>query len=133
MSPTQMEEENKEEAKNKPRVLNSGASAHYHPTAFDKESPNNGRSSCIVFVNGSEVHSSRQGNTTIVIAEFKTKLNEALLSVGTLVQQQEHPADLLTQRVNSDSRITQIYAKTTSHIRPEQPSPTQIRLSAAGT
>ena len=95
MSPTQIKEENKEEARNEPCVLDSGASAHYYPKAFNKESPKNGRSNRIIFANGSEVHSSRQGNTKIVIAEFKTKLNEAILLVGTLVQQQEHPADLL--------------------------------------
>ena len=98
MSLTQLEEENKEEARNEPLVLDSGVLAHYYPTAFDEESPNDGRSqdNQIIIANGSEVHSSRQGNTEIVIAEFKTKLNKVLLLVGTLVQQQEHPADLLT-------------------------------------
>ena len=67
-----------------------------------------------------------------MIAKFKTKLNKALLLVRTLVQQQEHTADLLTRRVNSNGRIKQIYARTTSHVRPKQPSPTQIQLSAAG-
>ena len=124
MSLTKIEEENKEEARNEPLVLDSGATAHYYPTAFHKESPNDGRSNRIIFVNSSEVRSSRQGNTKIVIAEFKTELNKALLSAGTLVQQQEHPADLLTQRVNSDSRIMQIYTRTTSHVRPKLPSPT---------
>ena len=98
MSPTQIKEENKEEVRNEPLVLDSGAALHYYPTAFDKESPNDGRSqdNRIIIANGSAVHSSRQGNTKIVIAEFKNELNEALLLVGTLVRQQEHPADLLT-------------------------------------
>ena len=123
MSPTQIEEENKEETRNEPLVINSGATAHYYPTAFDEESPNDGRS---------KVRSSRQGNTELVITEFENELNEALLSVGTLVRQQEHPANLLTHRVNRDGRITQTYARTTCHVRPEQPSPTRNRLSVAG-
>ena len=70
MSPTQIEEENKEET-TVPLVFDSGASAHYYPTAFDEESPNDGRSQehRIIIANGVE-------------------LNEALLSVGTLVQRQ---------------------------------------------
>ena len=70
MSPTQIEEENKEET-TVPLVFDNGASAHYYPTAFDEERPNDGRSQehRIVIANGVE-------------------LNEALLSVGTLVQRQ---------------------------------------------
>ena len=32
MSPTQIEEENKEETRNEPLVIDSGATAHYYPT-----------------------------------------------------------------------------------------------------
>ena len=69
MSPTQIEEENKEETRNEPLVTDSGATAHYHPTAFDEKSLNDGRSQV----------------TERVIVEFKRELNEAILSVGTLV------------------------------------------------
>ena len=133
MSTTRIEEKN-DEARNKPLVLDSGATAHYYPTAFDEESPNDSRSqdNQIIIANGSEVCSRSQGNSEIVIAEFKNDLSEALLSAGTLVQQQEHPADLLTQRITSNGRITQICARTMSHIRPKLPSPTRLRLSAAG-
>ena len=44
MSPTRIEEKNKEEARNKPFVLDSGATSHYYPMAFNEESPNDGRS-----------------------------------------------------------------------------------------
>ena len=44
MSPTWIEEENNEKETTKPLVLDSGASAHYYPTAFKKEIPNDGRS-----------------------------------------------------------------------------------------
>ena len=66
MSLTQIEEENKEETRNKPLVIDSGATAHHYPTVFDEESPNNGRSQI----------------TEQVIAEFKHELNEAILSAG---------------------------------------------------
>ena len=123
MSPTQIEEENKEETRNEPFVIDSGATAHYYTTAFDEESLNDGRS---------QVRGSKQGNTERMIAEFMNELIEALLLVGTLVRQQEHPANLRTHRVNKDGRITQTYTRTTCHVRPEQPSPTRIRLSVAG-
>ena len=115
MSPTQIEEQNNEEETTEPLVFDSGASAHFYPTAFDEESPNDGRSQehQIIIANGVE-------------------LNEALLSVGTLVQQHEHPADLLTRCVNKNGRITQTYARKTGHVRPEQPSLERIRLSVAG-
>ena len=133
MSTTRIEEKNKEEATNKPLVLDSGATSHYYPTAFDEESPNDGRSqgNRITLADGSEVLTRRsQGNSKIVIAEFKKKFNR-LVSVGALVQQHEHPVDLLTRRVTINGRITQIYARHTTHVSPELPSPTQIRLSAA--
>ena len=99
MSPTQIEEENKEET-TVPLVFDSGASAHFYPTAFDEESPNDGRS---------QEH-------RIIIATG-VALNEELLAIGTLVR----PADLLTRPV-SNGRRTQTYARTTTHVRPEQPS-----------
>ena len=110
MSPTQIEEET-----TVPLVFDSGASAHYYLTAFDKESPNDGGSQeyRIIIANGVE-------------------LSKALLLVGTLVQQQEYPADLLTRHVNRNGRLTQTYARTTGHVRPEQPSLEQLRLSVAG-
>ena len=107
MSLTQIEEENKEET-TVSLVFDSGASAHYYPTAFDEESPNDGRSQehRIIIANGVE-------------------LNKALLSV-------EHPGDLLTRPVNRNGRLTQTYARTTVHVCPEQPSLERIRLSVAG-
>ena len=39
MSTTRIEEKNEEEATNAPLVLDSGATSHYYPTAFDEESP----------------------------------------------------------------------------------------------
>ena len=124
MSTTRIEEKNKE-ARNKPLVLDSEATVHYYPTAFNEESPNDGRSqdNQIIIANGSKVRSRSQGNSEIMNAEFKNELSEALLSAGTLVQQ-EHPVDPLTRRVTSHSRIIQIYAITTSHVRPELPSTT---------
>ena len=68
MSTTQIEEKNKEEARNKPLVLDSGAISHYYPTAFKaRRGPNNGRSQGdrITIANGSEVH----------IPEFKNEFN----------------------------------------------------------
>ena len=111
MSPTQIEEQNNEEETTEPLVFDSGASAHFYPTAFDEESPND----------GSQDH-------RIIIATGR-ELNESLLSIGTLVR----PGNLLTRRVNRNGRITQTYARTTGHVRPEQPSPTRIRLSVAGS
>ena len=58
MSPTQIEEENNKEETTESPVIDSRATAHYYPTAFDEESPNNGRSKI----------------TERVIAEFKNKL-----------------------------------------------------------
>ena len=110
MSPTQIEKQNNEEETTEPLVLDSGASAHFYPTAFDEESPND----------GSQDH-------RIIIATGR-ELNESLLSIGTLVR----PGNLLTRRVNRNGRITQTYARTTGHVRPEQPSLTRIRLSVAG-
>ena len=110
MSPTQIEKQNNEEETTEPLVLDSGASAHFYPTAFDEESPND----------GSQDH-------RIIIATGR-ELNEALLSIGTLVR----PGNLLTRRVNRNGRITQTYARTTTHVRPEQPSLNRVRLSAAG-
>ena len=120
MSPTQIEEQNNEEETTEPLVFDSGASAHFYPTAFDEESPNDGRS---------QEHQ--------IIIATGVALNEELLSVGelllvgTLVRRQDHPADLLTRPI-SDSRRTQTYARTTAHVRPEQPSLNRVRLSAAG-
>ena len=115
-------------------VLDSGASAHYYPTAFDEESPNDGsnQDNRITLADGSIVPTRRsQGNSKILIAEFKNEFTRLIL-VGALVQQHEHPADLLTRHITIDSRIRQIYARNTTHVRPDLPSPTRIRLSAAG-
>ena len=101
---------NFKEETTEPLVFDSGASAHFYPTAFDEESPND----------GSQDH-------RIIIATGR-ELNESLLSIGTLVR----PGNLLTRRVNRNGRITQMYARTTCHVRLEQPSLTQIRLSVAG-
>ena len=129
MSTTRIEEE---ETTNEPLVLDSGATAHYYPTAFDEESPNDGSNQGITTANGSIEPTRRtQGNGEIVITEFKNEFTR-LLSVGALVQQHEHPADLLTRRITIDGRIRQIYARNTTHVRPDLPSPTRIRLSAAG-
>ena len=120
MSPTQIEEQNNEEETTEPLVFDSGASAHFYPTAFDEESPNDGRS---------QEHK--------IIIATGVALNEELLSVGkpvsvgTLVRRQDHPADLLTRPVSDDRRI-RTYARTTAHVRPEQPSLNRVRLSAAG-
>ena len=98
MSPTQIEEQNNEEETTEPLVFDSGASAHFYPTAFDEESPNDGRS---------QEHK--------IIIATGVALNEELLlvgklvSVGTLVRRQNHPADLLTRPI-SDGRQTQTYA-----------------------
>ena len=102
MSPTQIEEQNNEEETSEPLVFDSGASAHFYPTAFDEESPNNGRYQI----------------TERVIAEFKNEFVR-LISAGALVRQ-------------SPPTLTQTYARTTTHVRPEQPSLNRIRLSAAG-
>ena len=104
MFPTEIEEQNNKEETTEPLVFDSGASAHFYPTAFDEESPNDGRS---------QEHN--------IIIATGVALNEELLSVGTLVQRQDYPADLLTRPI-SDGRRTQTYARTTAHIRPEQPS-----------
>ena len=106
MSQTQIEENNNEENSNESFVLDSGASAHYYPTAFDEESPNDGsiQDNRITLADGSEVPTRRsQGNSEIVIEEFKNKFNRLIL-VGALVQQHENPADLLTRRITIDGR-----------------------------
>ena len=97
MSPTRIEEENNEEE----TIFDSGASAHYYLTAFNEESPNDGRS---------QEHQ--------IITATGVALSKELLAIGTLVQ----PAD----------RRPQTYARTTVHVRPEQPSLNRIRLSVAG-
>ena len=114
-------------------VLDTGASGHYYPTAFDEESPNDGSNQGITTANGSIEPTRRtQGNGKIVITEFKNEFTQ-LISVGALVRQHhEHPADLLTRRTAIDGRIRQIYARNTIHVRPNLPSPERIRLSAAG-
>ena len=98
MSPTRIEEENTEER----TVFDSGATAHYYPTAFEEESPNDGRYQI----------------TERVIAEFQNEL-AGLISDGALAQQ-------------SLPTLTQTYARTTVHARPEQPSLEQVRLSVVG-
>ena len=128
MSQTQIEENNNEEDSNESFVLDSGATAHYYPTAFNKESPNDGRSqdNRITLADGSVVPTRRsQGNSKIFITEFKNKFTR-LISVGALVQQHEHPADLLTRRIAIDGRIRQTYARHTTHVRPDLPSPNRI-------
>ena len=99
-------------------VLDSGASGTYYPTAFDEESPNDGS------------NRRSQGSSEIVIAAFKEELNR-LISARAIEEQHEHPADLLTRRIAIDGRIRQTYARHTTHVRPDPPSTTQIRLSAA--
>ena len=133
MSTTRIENNNTEEDSNESFVLDTGASGHYYPTAFDEESPNDGSNQGITTANGSIEPTRRtQGNGKIVITEFKNEFTR-LLSVGALVRQQhEHPADLLTRRTAIDGRIRQIYARNTIHVRPNLPSPERIRLSAAG-
>ena len=106
--------------------LDSGASATYvgttenYPTAFDEESPNEGSS-----------RRRNLGDCETFVAEFKTEFTR-LISAGALVQQHEHPADLLTRRIAIDGRIRQTYARHTTHVRPEQPSLDRIRLTAGG-
>ena len=119
MSPTRIEEKNKEEAENQPLLLDSGASQHVH---FERRGPTEYRSQGgrITIADGSE----------IAIREFKNEFNR-LLSVGAL-QRQEHPADLLTRRVTINSRTTQIYARATSHVHPEPTLANLTRLTAAG-
>ena len=134
MSTTRIENNNTEEDSNESFVLDSGATAHYYPTAFDTESPNDGsnQDNRITLADGSVVPTRRcQGNSEIFIAEFKNEFTTLIL-VGALVQQRENPADLLTRRITINDRIRQIYARNTTHVRPDLPSPTRIRLSAAG-
>ena len=71
MSLTQIEKENKEEARNEPLVLDSGASATHLPLAQDSGPPYHRRS---------------QGNSEVWIAEFKNEF-ERLISAGALVRQ----------------------------------------------
>ena len=133
--PTQQQRNNSTES----FVLDSGASGTYrgtyYPTAFDEESPNDGsnQDNRITLADGSVTVPTRrsQGNSEIFITEFKNEFTR-LISVGALVQQHEHPADLLTRRIAIDGRIRQTYARHTTHVRPEQPSLNRIRLSAAG-
>ena len=122
MSPTRIEEnKNNKEDSTKSFVLDSGASGTYvgtadnYPTAFDEESPNEGS------------NRRSQGNCEIFVAEFKNEFTR-LISVSALPQQQqqEYPADQLTRRIAIDRRIRQTYARHTTHVRPEQPSPTRI-------
>ena len=101
MSPTRIEEQNNKEETTVRLVFDSRTAAHYYPTAFDKESPNDGRS---------------QEHQIIIAAGVV--LSKELVAIGTLVQ----PAD----------RQPQTYARTTTHVRPEQSSLNRIRLSAAG-
>ena len=128
--PTQQQRNNSTES----FVLDSGASGTYsgtyYPTAFDEESPNDGS---ITLADGSVSVPTRrsQGIGEIFITEFKNEFTR-LISAGALVQQHEHPADLLTRRNAIDGRIGQTYARITTHVRPEQPSLNRIRLSAAG-
>ena len=102
MSPTQIEEENNKEETTVPLVFDSGASAHYFPTAFDEESPNDG--TCQI--------------TERVIAKFQNNLS-GLISAGALVRQ-------------SLSTLTQTYTRITVHARLKQPLLERIRLSVAG-
>ena len=69
MFPTQIEEENKEEARNEPLVLNSGESATYLPLAQDSGPP---------------YYRRNQGNSEVWIAEFKNEF-KGLISAGALV------------------------------------------------
>ena len=83
MSPTRIEEKNKEEAENQPLLLDSRASQHVHikrgdPTGYRSQGNR------ITIADGSE----------IAIREFKNEFTR-LLSVDAL-QQQGHPVDLLT-------------------------------------
>ena len=94
-------------------VLDSRASRTYYPTAFDEESLNNGS------------NRRSQGSSEIVIAAFKEELYR-LISTRAIEEQDKHPADLLTRRIAIDGRIKQTYARHTTHVRPEQPSLTQI-------
>ena len=70
---TDRQKQQQRRSSNESFVLDSGASGTYsgtyYPTAFDEESPNNGRSKI----------------TEQVIAEFKNKL-EGLISAGALIQ-----------------------------------------------
>ena len=136
MSPTRIEENNNnKEDSNKSFVLDSGANSHYYgtaqnyPTAFDEESPNDGsnQDNRITLADVSVIAPTRrsQGISKIFITEFKNEFTR-LISVSALAQQQqrEHPADQLTRRIAIDGRIRQTYARHTTHVRPEQPSPT---------
>ena len=78
MSLTRIEEENNKEV----TIFDSGAAAHYYLTAFDKESPNDGRS---------QEHQ--------IIIATGVALSKELLAIGTLVQ----PAD---QRPQTYTRTT---------------------------
>ena len=102
MSPTRIEEENNKEETTKPLVIDSWASATYVPFAQKI---------------GLQYYRRNQGSSEVWIAEFKTKL-VGLISARALVQQ-------------SRPTRTQTYARTTGHVHSEQPSSTQIRLSAA--
>ena len=109
MSPTRIEENNNnKEDSTDSFVLDSGANAHYYPTAFDEESPNNGsnQDNRITLADGSVIPTRRsQGNSEIVIAAFKDEFTR-LISSGALVQQHEHPANL-HERIAIDGRIRQ--------------------------
>ena len=129
MSPTRIEEKNKEEEAeifeaiketNQSLLLDNGATEHVH---FKRGGPTKYRSQgdTITISNGSE----------IAIREFKNEFNR-LLSVGAL-QRQEHPVDLLTRQVINDGRPSQIYARATSHVRPKPRLENLTQLTAAET
>ena len=100
MSPTRIEEKNKEE-ENQPLLLDRGASQHVHIERGDPTVYRN-QGNRITITDGSE----------IAIRKFKIKFNRLLL-VGAL---QQH----------------QIYARATSHVRPEPTLANLTRLTATG-
>ena len=115
MSPTQIEEKNKEKeaeifeaikVTTQPLSLDSGATEHVH---FKHRGPTKYRSQgdTITIAAGSK----------IAIREFKNEFVNLLL-IGTF--QQVHPVDLLTRQVINDGRPSQIYARATSRLQSEQ-------------
>ena len=91
MSPTQIEENKKEEPEifesieetNLPLLLDSGVTAHVQ---FESGGPTNKK--------WGPTNNRSQGNSEIVITEFNNKFNRLLL-IGSF--QQAHPANLLTR------------------------------------